>query len=83
MKKIFCDSCGQEIGGPEAPAPAWGMRLELPCHIAEGKSGYVRKNKEGHFVESSGRLVGFDLCDECWDRVARAAHEAIQKNREA
>lgn len=70
MKKVICDGCSKEIIDGYS-------KLQIPCHIADEKSrghGYI--DREGN--QSSGRMVDFDLCNKCSNKVYDAAYAMIK-----
>ena len=68
MKKTFCDACRQE---------ASCHVFDVPCHIAEpNRSGYI--DRDGNQV--SGRIVSFDLCNACSNKVYEAALNEIKRS---
>lgn len=74
MTKTWCDSC-KDLCDKD------GRLFNVPCHVAEGAEGvggYVVRTEGGKIVETSGRLVRFELCAKCYDRVHRVAFAAIK-----
>lgn len=73
MKWITCDACGKDSSATDYE---WN-KIELPCHIADPNlkgRGYI--DKDGN--QCSGRLVDFDLCNKCANKVHDAAYAMIQ-----
>ncbi|HLP41253.1 MAG TPA: hypothetical protein VK465_07075 [Fibrobacteria bacterium] len=70
MRKAFCDACGKEIVGK-------ANHYSSPCHLVEkdkiGKLGYVDVDNN----PVSGRMVEFDLCNRCSNRVHGAAAKEL------
>lgn len=72
MKKIICDSCGTD------------KRIDfhtvnIPCHICDSRNA-SDKYTDNYGNQVSGRMVGFDLCQKCYNDFYLAAAKAINKN---
>ena len=71
MKKYFCDACGEEIDGRK-------YDFEILCHITESRDligNYYIDNKGN---PTSGRLVVYDLCLACYNKIMGAAFNKFE-----
>ena len=70
MRKYYCDSCREEVAGPNV--------FEVPCHLysLKHKNGYV--DNDGNHV--SMRKDQIDLCNACLNKAYSGALEAIGLN---